>query len=485
VNLTINTNLAAITALNNVEQSNAELQTSITRLSTGLRINSGADDPAGLVITQNMQAQIAGLNQASQNTQDGINMLKTADGGMAEIQNLLIQVRALAVASANTAVADASTLQANQLQIQSTIQSIDRIASSTQFGTKELLNGTAGTTSNVTDAKDVASVYIGGTFGGSTVVNGPISVGQVTPASKAQITLTKTFASPNSIVPTVGTFVVNGYAFDSTGGESLSTIVGSINQMSDTTGVTAQIIPNGPNFSIQLNQNTYGSQFDINYADASGILNTATTANSSGTDGVYNVTVATIDGNKTVAFTGGQGSATSGLTLSDNTGNSLVLTEAGNSDITVTQAVAQLTASQVQFQVGAYAGQSVAFSMPSAFANQLGTTAIPGQNVSTMNVNTQNGANNAIQIIDAAINQVSLQRGSIGAFQANFLESNSRSLNVASQNITASMSDIRDTNMASEITNFTKYQILEQSGITVLSQANQLPQQILTLLKGA
>lgn len=482
MNFSINTNLSALNALDVLNNTSGSLQTSMTRLSTGLKINSAADDPSGLIRSQNMSAQISGLAQASSNTQDGINMLKTADGAMAQISNLLQSIRALAVGSANTAVVDASTLQANQTQIDSVIQSINNIAATTQFGTKKLLDGTAGVQAGLTDISDVSSMYLSGNFGGASVQSGPITLQNVSSATEASISLGKTFADPTSTVP-AGSFQINGYSFSSDGTTSLQSVVNQINGASSTTGVTASITGSAGSYKVLLSQGQYGSQFGINLVDPSQILNTSSTASSTGTDAVFNVSLTTNQGVKTALFTGGRGPGTSGLRLSDSSGNVINLTQAGNSGFASATSIGNATSNPVQFQIGAYANQMVDFSMPTMFAANLGTDAVAGQSINSLNVTTQQGADDAMQIIDSAINQVSVMRGQLGAFQQDFLQSNVTQIATASQNLTASKSQITDTNMASEISNFTQLQILQQSGVTVLSQANQLPQQILSLLK--
>ncbi len=470
-------------ALSNLSRTNVDMQGSISRLSSGLRINSAADDPAGLIISEGMRAQIKGLDQAIRNSQDAINMSKTAEAALDEVQKLLRDIRGLAVSSANTAVADAAVLQANQTQIRSTIQSINRIAEQTQFGSKKLLNGTAGALANVTSTANVDSIYMGGTFNGDSVSNGPITINRVTQGSRASIALGNTFASTNTVVSTAGSFVINGYSFNSNGTETVASLSAKINEMSATTGVTAQITGSGP-FGITLNQGTYGSQHRIDFFDPSGVLHNAASASSQGINAVFNVSVTTDNGVQTIPFTGGQGPQESGLRLTDRDGNAIVINENGNNSISAATQVGVLTAGSVRFQIGAFANQSVAFSMPTVFAQNLGTGAVQNGSIASLDVTTQQGASDAMKIIDAAITQLAQQRGELGSFQKNFLESTARSLGVAKENLTSSESQIRDADMALEITEYTRFQILQQSGMSVLAQANKQPQQVLQLLQG-
>lgn len=482
MSLRINTNIPAMHALSNLSRTNADMQGSITRLSSGLRINSAADDPAGLIISEGMRAQIKGLDQAIRNSQDAINMSKTAEAALDEVQKLLRDIRGLAVSSANTAVADASVLQANQTQIRSTIASINRIAEQTQFGSKKLLNGTAGALANVTSTANVDSIYVGGTFNGDSVVSGPVTINRVVQGTRAAISLGNTFASPNTIVTDAGSFVINGYSFTSNGTETVATLAAKINEMSSTTGVTAQITGAGP-YGISLTQATYGAQHRIDFFDPSNILHTAAAASSTGVNAVFNVSLTTDNGVQTIPFTGGQGPQESGLRLTDRDGNAITVNENGNANIAAATQVGVVTAGSVRFQIGAFANQSVAFSMPTVFAQNLGTGAVPNGSIATLDVTTQQGAYDAMKVIDAAIQQLAQQRGDLGSFQKNFLESTARSLGIAKENLTSTESQIRDADMAHEITEYTRLQILQQSGMSVLAQANQQPQSVLKLLQ--
>lgn len=458
------------------------LQMSTSRLSTGLKINSAADDPAGLIISEEMKAQITGISTAIGNTQDAINMAKTADAAMSEVQTILTNMRALAVAAANSAVADSNALQADQTQINSSVKAINEISANTQFNTKKLLDGSSGAQASSIDSTDIANLYFSGTFNGATVQNGPITLTPVSSGTDATIALNQTAATPGSVVATAGTFTINGYTFSSSGTQTLQDIANEINAQSGTTGVSANIVPNGGNFSITLVQDHYGANYGITYSDGNAVLNTTPSATSVGTDAVVRVAATTSNGVASVLFTGGKYTGMDGLTLTDNYGNTITLTPAGNALGSPTQ-IGVVNQGGVLFQVGAFANEAVEYSMPNLYAQNLGTGVAPNQSLATINLTTQAGAQQAIQIIDAAITQLSQTRGQLGAFQSDYLQPTSDSLTAASANMSASESQIADVNMAQEITNFTKYQIIQQSGMAVLAQANQQPQQVLKLLQ--
>ncbi len=152
MSLRINHNLAALNAHRNLVISNDALSKSMQRLSSGFRINQGADDPAGLVISEQFRAQIAGLNRAVQNSEGSINMIQTAEGALTEISNLLISMRELAIHAANDGFNDADQLAADQAEIDNAIKTIDRISANTQFGTKKLLDGSNANIATITSA---------------------------------------------------------------------------------------------------------------------------------------------------------------------------------------------------------------------------------------------------------------------------------------------------------------------------------------------
>lgn len=471
-----------MTAMRQLSLNEDRITGSVTRLSTGLRINTAGDDPAGMIISEGLRSQIRGIKQAIRNSQDAVNMNKTAEGALDEVSQLLLSMRSLAVSSANTAVVDAAQLQANQSQIRNIVASLNRIAEQTSWGDKKLLNGASGTIANITDVNDVNSMYIGSAFSGETVRTGPISMTRITPATNTTTgALATTFANSNAPV-NQGVIAVNGVSFASEPGETVTSFISKINAKSALTGVLASF--NGS--SVVLTSIQFGSRFPIQYTETSNILNGGSGATGSlGSDAVYDVTVPVEPSPNTATerFTGGLGPGVSGLDLQSPSGNRLNLTPAGNL-VSAPTTIGSVTVGAVRFQIGAGANQFASFSLPSVFAKDLGTNVISGKSIDTVDVTSESGATEAIQIVDAAIKQLGLIRGDIGSFQANFLDSNMRSLGIAQENLTSSESSIRDADMAEEMTEYTKLNILRQSGMSVLAQAAQAPQNILQLLRG-
>ena len=490
MSLRINTNMSALNALRNVQNASDGFSRSIEKLASGLRINRSADDPAGLIRSEDLRAQIAGLEQAIANSQDATNLVKTAEGALEEVHNLLRSMRQLAVAAGNTGTNDLTALQANQNQIRSAIDSINRIAEQTQFGTKKLLDGTAGVSAAVIDPTRIGGVFFGGSVNGQVgtsaamdyaVGTGLVTVNVTTAAPRTTATGAALAAGTtlSSVITTAGTLVINGVNVSTDGTETLGRILDKINSLSSVTGVVAEYDQSTRQVSLRAVE--YGSNFRVDVSDTQNVLGLSGATVTAGVDAVANVTVKNSAGNDvTVQFTGGIGK-TSGLRLTDAKGNVILLKENGN--VGGANAVARTTAGDVTFQIGANAGQTAQISINNMRASQIGTGVVAGKSLADIDVTKAGGAEEALRIIDAAIQQVSKLRGDMGAFQKNVLESNMRSLAVAKENLTATESAIRDVNFAEEISRFTKFQILQQAGMSVLGQANFAPQAVLQLIR--
>ena len=486
MSLRINTNTAAMTALRNLTNVTEEFARSIERLSSGLRINRGADDPAGLIISENLRAQLVGLAQATNNAQDAANLVKTAEGALDEIQNLLRTMRQLAVHAANTGVNDITAVMADQTQIRSALESINRIAEQTQFATKRLLDGSAGMSAQITDPARIAGIYIGSIFNGAIVQSGSVTIQVTQPATRARIDGSQVWTDLNTTLDNnAGTLVINGQSITLSSTDTVQTMINRINALTSVTGVSAQAswVQARNRYVVNLIQVNYGANFKIEANQSATLLFSGVNASSStGVDALVTVQVTTSAGVTSATFTGGRSPGDSGLKVKDAYGNTLLLTEAGNGNNNQSR-VAVVTAQSLVFQIGANAGQVARLSLGDTRASRLGTTAVPNKSLQDIDVTSQQGAQDAIRIVDEAISQISQLRGNIGAFQRQVLESTIRSLNVARENLAASESAIRDTNMAEEVMNYTKLQILQQAGMAVLAQANAVPQSVLALLR--
>jgi flagellin len=470
-----------MSALRNVGQTAAGMQTSMTRLSTGLRINNAADDPANLIASEGFRAQIQSMGTAIRNNQDAINYAKTAEGALDEVNRLLRDARSLAVASANTGTLDAAQIQANQSQFQSIVSSVNRIASTTTFGTKKLLDGSAGVVANATST-NLESISLSGQFNAAALTTNANVTVQVTTAGTQATVAGKTFAFGTTAL-TAGTFTINGVSFATTAQDNATDLVNRINSQTGNTGVQAVYTTGG---AITLTNQNFGSKARIDVSDTNAVFLTAAgTSTATGTDAVANVIIdtngSTAGGLTTVAFTGGR-MGYDGLTLSDVDGNVVKLSTFGNST-TAAFLGGVVSAGAANFQIGSGANQTVSLSLGNVSASQLGQGVVSGLNLSNLDLTTASGSTDALKVIDQAITDISNSRGAIGNFQRNTLEVQIRNLGVARENLSATESTKRDVDFAEEMTNFTKLQILQQSGMSMLAQANSAPQSVLSLLR--
>ncbi|HUB24127.1 MAG TPA: flagellin [Tepidisphaeraceae bacterium] len=473
------TNVSSLLAQNNLASSQTSLQTSLQRLSTGLKINTGADDPSGLIASQGLQAEISGINQAVDNSTQAINVISTADGALSQVESLLQSIEGLVVQSANTGALSSTEIQANQLQVDSAISSITRIANSTTFDGLQLLDGGLDFVTSGVNQSDISGLQITqANFGNSPTI--PVSVKVITSAQTASLKFLASAVKQPVTLSIQGNDGVQNISLASNA--TASQIVQAINQDSSSTGVQAAFIdPTNANSGVVFTSLGYGSAQYISVQVQNGGTSAFQTVNSTGE------TTGRATGQDAVAEVNGVVTTGTGLSLAVDTGT-LDLNLTLNPDFTNQTTNFTIVGGGATFQLGAEvnAGQQVTLGIQSVAAADLGNATVGYLN-DLLQGGTASLANNpgqASQIIDAAIQQVAVLRGQIGAFQANTLETNINSLNIALENVSSSESDITDANFAAETSNLTRAQILVQAGTTVLATANSVPQTILKLLTG-
>jgi flagellin len=477
----INHNIASINAFRNLSNNDIGLSRSLERLSSGMRINKSADDPAGLVVSENMRAQILGLGQAIENSELATSMVQTAEGALTEVHALLLNMRELAIHAANEGANSTADLAADQAEIDNALATINRIGAQTQFGTKKMLDGSNGLNGTVT-AGNVT--FRGGT---SATTSGTYDVMVTTQAEKATFTGTSSAAITGIAADEVLTLVNDSTGVTATinlvAGDDQQTIIDKINAYSDQTNVVASATGNpiiltssafgtAGDFTITSNLEAFdGTQsgFDTDGLDSDDGVDIAGTFDSAGTS--YQA-----DGLGAV-LTGRAGSIASGLEI-------YTESAVGNAGTVV------VNNNALVFQVGANAGQTVTLSIQAinSGALGLGLDTVGGgvnqfANLSEIDIMTSDKATDSLGIIDKAINDLSSLRGTLGAFQSNTLESGINNLRVAEENLVAAESLIRDTDMAAEMAVFTRNQIMLQAATSMLAQANSAPQVVLQLLQ--
>jgi len=643
MSLRINHNIASVNGHRNMLKNDMAISKSLEKLSSGLRINRAADDAAGLIISEQMRAQISGLGKAISNTETAVAMVQTAEGALDEMNTLLTKARELALHAANAGANDAGQLAADQSELDNIVSSITRIAENTQFGTKKILDG------NLSNSKVLNATAVS-QFTQTGLTNGDISVNVTTAGVKGASTGTAVSDAQATALTNAGTgiTVTGSSTFDNqttlsilkadrttlssvtvAAGTSVSDAIGLLNATKS--GVTTSLAAagafalaaddfgtyaNGSRLVIQGGSTTANVGYDIGVAAPTGVLvggvnaqinrgtngtaalvanstlndATATTifkadaasagvatsavtgahafladttlelvdaggkvlasvvaaadanagsaaagdttvaeaftalsAASNGKFTVANGTAGTVNitaTNKDAASNGvflritAASSSVSGATATgvDNTSTGfggVGLTVEGNRGTTFSGAnstgsqtvnlslasgiggavASYANALTVQdgavFQIGANQGQTIAVSISSVKAADLGLGVVTGSSLDSLRSGaflTGGRAQEAIGVIDAAIDDVTNLRGSLGAVQANSLESNLNSLRATMENTIAAESIIRDVDFAAESATFTRNSIMIQASTAMLAQANQLPQNVLQLL---
>lgn len=476
----INHNISAIIANNHLQRTNSELDKSIQKLTSGYRINRAADDAAGMAISQKMKTQIRGLDQASRNASDGISVIQTAEGALTEVEAMLQRMRELSVQATN-GTNTSEDREAIQAEIDQLRQEIDRIAETTEFNTKTLLDGNVDRKSYSNNSKvrlialsdQVTSKDYDVTVTAEAVKTS-ITGGAVTVAGDV-ITQADLGGEDSAVIN------INGEELKVTVGESLAEVYSKIRDLGDTLNITISLnTGNDMKSGYKFEAQAYGSKYSIDiHSDNTTLLsalglnnptvvdgkdaavtfpqNIASDANSFGTTATY-----VADGDK--------------VTITDRDGFKMILevkegamsVAAGSATVTV------LEHGPIALQIGANEGQMIKVSIPEVTAKTL--------EVDSVNVVTQDGASSAITAIDKAINRVSGIRAKLGAYQ-NRLEHAIANLDTSSQNLTEALSRIEDTDMAEEMAEYTQKSVLAQAGTSMLAQANERPQTVLSLLQ--
>jgi flagellin len=464
----INTNVPALVAQTHLSRSQRDLTTSLERLSSGLRINRGADDPAGLIVSENLRSEIAGVAQGIDNSQRAVNVIATAEGALNEVAALLVDIKELIVEAANEGALSDEEIRANQLQINSAIESITRIANTTTFAGRRLIDGGLDyVTSGVNTSKIQA------------MSNVPVDVVVTQSAQKAQLQFrTSSVAAGGVTIEVKGLDGVVTLQFGS--GTTADKIVQAVNVVSDATGVEAQLInsANAASGMVFVSKD-YGSNAFVSVSPLQGTGSFATT----------DVTGVSRDrdiGQDAAASVNGALATGEGLNLVLNTTGldlSMTLDEAfgiGSTAFTVVSGGAL-------FQLGPRVdtNQQVNLGIQSIAASRLGNGVVGylSEIVEGGGKSLVDGKyREASDIVEESIRQVSVLRGRLGAFEKNTLQTNINQLQITLENLTSSESSIRDTDFAEETSQLTRNQILVNAGTSVLAIANSTPQTALSLL---
>ncbi|ROT99257.1 flagellin [Marinobacter sp. R17] len=479
--LGINTNVASLSAQNNLNKSQSLSDQALERLSSGLRINSAKDDAAGLAISSRFDAQIRGLNVAQRNANDGISLAQTAEGALGQAGDLLQRIRELSVQSANdtNSSTDRKSLQAEVTQLQA---ELNRVADTTNFNGRTLLNG------DFTNSQFQVGANANQTINVSLGSARATDIGNYT-ADTSNGSLTGNLTAAANSAPTGNGIAAGNITVSGNGATELAEfganatakdIAASVNDLTSKTGVSADAYTEATISGLSAGT----VSFDLQGENSSAVTISATVES-----GDNSALVTAIN----------DASATTGITASlDDSGNVLLESDAGD-DIVIADASADITVtsadgSSENLTAGGTDSTRVTgevdFSSSSAFsivgnaAEVVDSTAESGQlqSVAAIDITTADGANAAIDTIDAALTSINSQRADLGAIQNRF-SSTIDAIATTSENLSAAQSRILDADFAAETAKLSKSQVLQQAGISVLAQANARPQQVLSLLQ--
>ncbi|CAN5816200.1 flagellin [soil metagenome] len=511
----INSNVSSLIARTNLANSSKDLSTRLERLSTGLRINRGADDPAGLIISNRLGSEINGLNQAVKNSERASSVISTTEGALSEVSDLLNSIRGLVVEAANTGAISDDERAANQLQINSAIESITRISNATSFGGLKLLNGSLDYVLSGVNSNNIANAKVfGANLSNRTSV--AVNVQTIASAQTGRLFVRGDYAGPfgNGAFQSSVNLEITGpkgvQTIQFLSGTTFANVITAINSRKDSTGVSASLNNGNANSGLVFSSTGFGSSefVSVKQLDRVGgggffqtyslagnapvtatidipALITATTLVSSQQDSGRDV-FAIVNG----ALGTGKGTK---ISLSDATNISLEL------DLTTTFATTNgssstfnITGGGALYQLGGEinSAQQINIGLPSIAASRLGGTIVGGKlnfldSIRTGGKNDLSTGNfqTATDVLLKAIDETSLLRGRLGALEKNTLNTNVRSVQAAIENLTASQSTIRDADFAVETAALSRAQVLQSAGTSVLQLANSQSQNVLQLLR--
>ena len=491
--LTVNTNVASLNTQRNLNSSSNALSTSLQRLSTGSRINSAKDDAAGLQISNRLGSQISGLGVAVRNANDGISLAQTAEGALQQSTNILQRMRDLALQAANGSN-DSTDRSALQKEVGALQNELNRIAETTTFGGRKLLDGSFGSTAFQVgaNANETINVSIGNAssnkIGAYTSDKAGTALG-ITTATAADASGTLKI-SANGKQTDVQAFTATDTA------ASVASKINSAGTPVKASARTDAVLTKASTVA------TFNLKIEVSGTDTSKVDSTIDLAGLTSFDQV--VSAVNSSGSGLQAKVNGDGT----LEISSDSGAAIKFTASGlQADGTTASAAADITvqarssedsdgdnAGDLSTASNIGAGTAVAngalkLSSSSAFSlSGTGAAKVTGEpagilaTVSDVDVSTAYGAQNAIDVIDAAIASIDSQRSDLGAVQNRF-DNTISNLQSISENVSAAKGRIQDTDFAAETANLSKNQVLQQAGTAILAQANQLPQAVLSLLQ--
>lgn len=505
----INTNVQSLIAQRVLGNNNRSLTTSLERLSTGLRVNRGKDDPSGLIASEALRAEARGTGQAISNAERADQVANIAEGGLQEISGLLTELQGLVTQTANDAGLSGAEKEANQLQVDSILQTIDRVAAATSFQGIKLLNGNFDYTVNSVDA-DVADYKVNGaklTFEGTRDVNIQVTQSAQTGAlalsfGGANLDLGGVAAAPsnNFVIEIGGSQGSRELSF--TSGTALNDIRDTINTFTDVTGVSASV----SGTAVRLDSVEFGSNelVSVRIVDDGGAVGSGVyqyEAQDNDTIDTATATAFSAASNRITDYGQDLGATINGINATTVGKVARINTDFLDVEIELTDSASQTLANVSAFTItGGGADFQLAGEVNIGNKVSIGITNVASREIGRYEDSTNTvfnlsdiGAGAALNLVDGdlskaqkvitnSISEISSLRGRLGAFQKNTVGATIRSLGVSLENTQAAESVIRDTDFAAQTAELTRSQILVSSATQVLSIANSQPQNALSLL---
>lgn len=470
-------NTPALRTYNALNRTNLKVDKSMEKLSSGYRINRAADDAAGLAISNKMQTQVRGLKRASMNAQDGISLVQTAEGCLGEVQNMLQRMRELAVQGANGTLAEEDR-KAIQDEVDQLKEQISTTADLTEFNKLKLLNGQLSKRSFTQDNKVAVGSYVSDSVEPGEYEFTINSFGST--AKKEFGVDDPTLKLKSGNMTEHGRINFNGEEIIITEGMSSDEAYALMRDLAERVGLNLTKDGTGK-LTLESVEKGFGQQITVfsdntNLLKDLGLATISSGDNLRGTDASIKINQSSSYGpNSTANITGNR------VTITDSNYKKIIIDlqsgvedQLANGTIDGKVTLTVLDAGPLQLQIGPNEGMKMEVQIPTLTSTALG--------LDYVNMRTEKGASKAITLCDNAINEISAVRSKLGAYQ-NRLEYTINNLDSTAENTTAAYSRILDTDMAEEMSNYTQQNVISQSGVAMLSKANQRPQQVLQLLQ--
>ena len=454
----INNNISAVITNKQLLRTEDTLAASMERLSSGLRINHAKDDPSGMAIAGKMNAQIDGLSRASRNSSDGISVLDTADGALTEVTSMLQRMRELSVQAANGTMSE-NDRAAIQKEIGNLVEEIDRISEATEFNTKTLLDGSL--------SNRVYGDHFTRPTPSSTVEAGfyNFTVNAAAKQASVDIVVTNGLTYP---IPSdqAGSITINGAAAMIEAGMSKEDVIGSIRDAAEIGGALIEITGD----IVTVKSEYYGVNEHVDVVSNSALVLPTGAEHQVGKNAEITMDTAnSLFKDHPTATIKHEGNH---ITFTDVEGFSLSMKLEEKYEGAIKCEVTDI--GPMDLQVGANMGQQITVRIPSISSEYL--------YLDEVDVSKVGGPERAMTRLDEALATVNDIRANLGAY-TNRLEYTVSSLNATHENMNSAISRIADVDMATEMVEYTKDNVLQQAGTSALSQANELPQMALQLLQ--